>query len=175
VFLERDRLPRVLQPQPIARIARVALSPAPIGHAGVADHRGSPGTGDARALASSRPKPDTREVELCFDRGHGDEAPTRETVRVAPASCLDKTTVASLTELADHQIITAPMGTVFPLDQQQWTELTFREPRLPDASLGRRRHAPAAGSGICLRGLPWGASSSRTVPERVRCPPSCLG
>ena len=48
---------------------------------------------------------------------------------VRPAPFVAKATVAALPQMAGHQILTAPMGTVFPLTETQWEVL---RPLLPD-------------------------------------------
>lgn len=89
-----------------------------------------------------------KEVEVAaeeqpFDRGDGHEVTTRATVRVAPAPFIDKATVAAVPEMERHQILTAPMGTVFPLDEDQWSALRPHLPAPPEAQ-STSRAWPAA-------------------------------
>ena len=48
---------------------------------------------------------------------------TRVVLRVRPVAPLPKSLIASLPATAEHQIVTAPMGTVFPLDDSQSSAL----------------------------------------------------
>jgi hypothetical protein len=72
--------------------------------------------------------------ELRFDRGDAGDPTTRAMLRVVPCAFVGKATVASLPEMSGHQIVTAPMGTVFPLDDHQWSALRKYLPE-PPASL----------------------------------------
>jgi hypothetical protein len=82
--------------------------------------------------------------ELRFDRGDAGDPTTRATLRVVPCALVGKATVASLPEMSGHQIVTAPMGTVFPLDDHQWSALRKHLPG-PPASLESAPNAwPAA-------------------------------
>ncbi|MFA9431460.1 EVE domain-containing protein [Egicoccus sp. AB-alg2] len=73
------------------------------------------------------PHPD----ELPFDRSEVSDVTTHVTLRVMPCAFVPKAVVASLPQLADHQIITAPMGTVFPLDEKQWSAVRDHVPEPP--------------------------------------------
>jgi hypothetical protein len=59
---------------------------------------------------------------------------TRATLRVKPCPFVSKRELAAIPELADHQIITAPMGTVFPLDDDEWLALGPHLPEPPEAT-----------------------------------------
>lgn len=67
-----------------------------------------------------------------FVRGDGEgRAGTLATVRVAPVHFIPKPEVAGIPAMAGHPVITAPMGTVFPLSPEQWSELAARLPEPP--------------------------------------------
>jgi hypothetical protein len=74
--------------------------------------------------------------ERQFDRGDGDELTTRATLRVRPSEFVSKAEVAALPAMATHQIVTAPMGTVFPLDEQAWQALQPLLPTPPELPAG---------------------------------------
>ncbi len=59
---------------------------------------------------------------------------TRVRVAVRPAPFISKAEIEQIAILSGHQIVTAPMGTVFPLSQEQWEALAQRLPQVPDAS-----------------------------------------
>ena len=58
-----------------------------------------------------------------------EEVTTRVPVDARPAPFVAKAVVAALPAMASHQIVTAPMGTVFPLREDEWAALA---PLLPD-------------------------------------------
>jgi len=70
--------------------------------------------------------------EQPFDRGDGHEVTTRATVRVVPTPFVDKASVATIPGMEEHQILTAPMGTVFPIDEEQWSALLRQLPDPPE-------------------------------------------
>lgn len=70
--------------------------------------------------------------ERPFDRGDGDEVTTRATVRVIATPFIDKASVGAIPGMQDHQVLTAPMGSVFPIDEQQWAALHGQLPDPPD-------------------------------------------
>lgn len=82
--------------------------------------------------------------ELRFDRGDAGGSTTRATLRVAPCPFVAKADVAALPQLASHQIVTAPMGTVFPLTDEQWAALRSRVPDPPAGEVLAAAVWPAA-------------------------------
>lgn len=64
-------------------------------------------------------------AEERFVRGEipREEQATVVTLQVAATDLVPKSTVASLNGWGSHQIVTAPMGTVFPVTGDQWAEL----------------------------------------------------
>jgi hypothetical protein len=72
----------------------------------------------------------TPESERPFIIGLEDDTPTTQVpVSTRPCSFVAKDRLAELAGWKDHQILTAPMGTVFPITQGQWSALA---PLLPD-------------------------------------------
>lgn len=67
----------------------------------------------------------TDPAEDAFVRGElaGEDRATVATLRVAATSLVPKAEVAALPRWASHQIVTALMGTVFPVTDEQWAEL----------------------------------------------------
>lgn len=63
---------------------------------------------------------------------------TRVELRVGPAPYVSKEQVAGVPEMQGHQILVAPMGTVFPLSDAQWGALA---PLVPDPPVGDDRAA----------------------------------
>ena len=83
------------------------------------------GIGTVAAAPSLLPVPDIeRRYVLESDAEGGEE--TRVILRVRPVPPVPKSVIASLPATADHQIVTAPMGTVFPLDDNQSRVLQSR-------------------------------------------------
>jgi len=67
-----------------------------------------------------------------------DEAPpdaTRVLVQVAQVPFVSKEQVRVLPALQEHQIVRAPMGTVFPLTEREWTELKELIPEPPEGQV----------------------------------------
>lgn len=61
----------------------------------------------------------------------GNEVTTRVELRVRSAPYVSKEDVARVSELQGHQILVAPMGTVFPLSDAQWAALASMVPDPP--------------------------------------------
>ena len=76
------------------------------------------GIGTVAALPSLLPVPETERPYVLEAGTEGGEE-TRVVVRVRQVKPVPKTSIASLPEMAEHRICTAPMGTVFPLDEDQ--------------------------------------------------------
>lgn len=55
---------------------------------------------------------------------------TRAPIRVQPVNFVPKSRIAAIPELAEHQIVIAPMGTVFPINDTQWQALVGIVPEL---------------------------------------------
>ena len=71
------------------------------------------------------------EIEHSFTHGAQPDTTTRVMVRVFPCQLVTKEEVAAIPEFRGHQIIRAPMGTVFPLEDSQWTALEGLVPAMP--------------------------------------------
>lgn len=57
---------------------------------------------------------------------------TRVLISVGPTTFISKEKLRALPDFAAHQILTAPMGTVFPLSDQQWKALLPHLSGIPD-------------------------------------------
>jgi hypothetical protein len=82
--------------------------------------------------------------EQPYDRESEGGLTTRATLRVKPCPFIGKAEVAAIPELADHQIVTAPMGTVFPLGDEEWRALRHQLPEPPEAETPQASTWPAA-------------------------------
>jgi predicted RNA-binding protein with PUA-like domain len=71
------------------------------------------------------------EDEQHFSQGGEPGATTRVMLRVFPCRLVTKDEVAAIPEFSGHQIIRAPMGTVFPVDEAQWAALASLLPAMP--------------------------------------------
>ena len=81
-----------------------------------------------------------RERRFVRAESEDDVDSTRVLIRVRRCEPVPKNTVAALPELAEHAIIRAPMGTVFAVDDAQWSALASLVPAPPsveDGELGR--------------------------------------
>jgi hypothetical protein len=66
------------------------------------------------------------------EREEGAADVTRVLIRVQHVSLIAKDQVRSVAELRQHQILVAPMGTVFPVSATQWSALGDLLPELPE-------------------------------------------
>ena len=83
--------------------------------------------------------------ERPFIIGLDDEAATTQVpLRTRPCSFIPKDRLAGLAGWGDHQILTAPMGTVFPISQTQWSSLVPLLPELPAYTPSSAGALPAA-------------------------------
>ncbi|MEX2374670.1 MAG: EVE domain-containing protein, partial [Dehalococcoidia bacterium] len=101
--------------------------------------------GVGRILDTPRESTDLVE-ESRFDRGDGEEvgATTRTRVLVQASEFVPKEALANLPEFDGHRIITAPMGTVFPVDDFQWTALSNLLPDPPTATDAQAVTSPSS-------------------------------
>jgi predicted RNA-binding protein with PUA-like domain len=68
-------------------------------------------------------QPDENEDRFALGLKEGTHTTTRALVQLRPTDYLAKEQVRSLPVLSGHPIIRAPMGTVFPVSEEQWTVL----------------------------------------------------
>lgn len=81
-----------------------------------------------------------RERRFVRAESEDDDDSTRVLIRMRRCEPVRKDAVAALPELAEHAIIRAPMGTVFAVDDAQWSALASLVPAPPsveDGELGR--------------------------------------
>jgi hypothetical protein len=71
------------------------------------------------------------EEERAFWDGSGDGLTTRVRVRVRTAPFVAKETLVSDPVLGGHRIVNAPMGTVFPMTDEEWASISELLPALP--------------------------------------------
>lgn len=95
---------------------------------------------DAGVVAVGRIASEPRVVPMSPDEqrfitaeSEDDNDSTRVLIRLERCEAVSKDIVGALPELAEHQIIRAPMGTVFSLDELQWTALSRLLPAPPIA------------------------------------------
>jgi hypothetical protein len=69
-----------------------------------------------------------RERRFVRAESEDDDDSTRVLIRVRRCEPVSKDAVAALPELAEHAIIRAPMGTVFAVDDAQWSALASLVP-----------------------------------------------
>ncbi len=79
---------------------------------------------------------DTAEKSFVLAESEGTEAVTRALVRIQPVPFIAKEQVRAIPELKQHQIIVAPMGTVFPISATEWTALSKFLPQPPSVVEG---------------------------------------
>lgn len=73
-----------------------------------------------------------------------DNHSTRVLIRLARCEFVPKDVVARLPEMSEHQIIRAPMGTVFMVNETQWSALMRLLPTPPIASHSQQQGLPEA-------------------------------
>ena len=73
------------------------------------------------------------EQRFITNESEDDDDSTRVLIRLVRCAPVSKDIVAGLPELAEHQVIRAPMGTVFSLDDLQWSALARLLPEPPAA------------------------------------------
>jgi len=73
------------------------------------------------------------ETVFALDTENETGVATRTPIAVAPVELISKEQIASLASFSSHQIITAPLGTVFSIASDEWVELKTRFPSLAKA------------------------------------------
>lgn len=71
-----------------------------------------------------------RKMYQNFDSDSPEMKTTRAPIRVRPVEFVSKRQVKYDSQLGDHQIVVAPMGTVFPVSGDQWDALIALSPEL---------------------------------------------
>lgn len=94
------------------------------------DEAGIVGVGRITGPAMEMPS-GAEEAQFVLDSTHEGQRTTRVPMAVRPAPFVAKAAVAALSQMAGHQILTAPMGTVFPLTDAQWGALHPLLPKVP--------------------------------------------
>jgi hypothetical protein len=74
------------------------------------------------------------EQRFIASESEDDDESTRVLVRLLRCDPVSKDRVGALADLSDHQIIRAPMGTVFALDDSQWAALAALLPEPPEVN-----------------------------------------
>ena len=93
------------------------------------------GVGRVMTEPQVRSAPDPSEVP--FVLRDVKEPATEVRVRVQPTDLIKKETVRALPALENHPIVVGPMGTVFPIDDEAWAQLSAlvaAPPEVPDAA-----------------------------------------
>jgi predicted RNA-binding protein with PUA-like domain len=75
---------------------------------------------------------ETAEKPFVLADEEGAEDVTRALIRVQPVPFITKEQVLAITELRQHQMVVAPMGTVFPVSDTEWTALSKFLPQPPE-------------------------------------------
>jgi hypothetical protein len=79
---------------------------------------------------------DVAEMSFVLAEGEGAEDMTRVLIHVQACSFIAKEQVRAIIELQQHQILVAPMGTVFPVSSAEWTALGKLLPKPPEMMEG---------------------------------------
>jgi len=89
--------------------------------------------GSGRVIADPQQHPaDAAEKPFVLADEEGAEDTTRALVRVQAVSFISKEQVRAIPEFRQHQIVVAPMGTVFPISAGEWTALEKILPHPPE-------------------------------------------
>jgi predicted RNA-binding protein with PUA-like domain len=122
------RVPQYLSQLRVGDVALIWRSGADAGVVGV-------GRVTTEPQVLSAPDPS----EVPFELGDVSLWPATEVrVRVRPTDLITKATVQALPALKDHPIVVAPRGTVFPIDDEAWAQLSAlvaAPPEVPDAAI----------------------------------------
>lgn len=85
---------------------------------------------------------DSAEKPFVLTDQEGAEDTTRALIRVQAVPFIAKEQVRAFIELQQHQIVIAPMGTVFPVSSTEWTALSRFLPQPPEMVEGERSALP---------------------------------
>lgn len=130
--------------------------------------------GLGRITAAPREEMIAMVEERKFDLGQElSESTTVVDLRVIPCPFVAKDEVAELPAMASHRILTAPMGTVFPLADEEWAALQSRLPEAPQVDLTDDLVWPAAFSWEqrtkSVTPLPGGIDAYTDVLAQILC------
>lgn len=88
--------------------------------------------GVGRVITEPQQHPiDAAEKSLVLTDDEGAEGVTRTLIRIQPVPFITKEQVRAIPELQQHQVVVAPMGTVFPLSATEWAALSKFLPQPP--------------------------------------------
>ena len=85
---------------------------------------------------------DSAETPFVLTDQEGAEDTTRALIRVQAVPFIAKEQVRAIVEFRQHQIVVAPMGTVFPISSTEWTALSKFLPRPPEIVEGEGSALP---------------------------------
>jgi hypothetical protein len=98
--------------------------------------------GLGRVIADPQQHPiDTAEKPFVRAEGEGAQDVTRALIRVQAVPLIAKQQLQTMAEFQQHQIVVAPMGTVFPISGVEWAALGKLLPQPPEVE-GTRRALP---------------------------------
>lgn len=87
---------------------------------------------------------DAAEKTFVLSDDEGGDDVTRALIRVQAVAFIAKDQVRAVSGLGQHQIVVAPMGTVFPVSSTEWKALARLLPEPPDAVAGDATALPPA-------------------------------
>lgn len=113
--------------------------------------------GIGRVIADPQQHPaDAAEKSYVLTEEEGAEDTTRALIRVQAVPFIAKDQVRAITEFRQHQIVVAPMGTVFPISGSEWAVLEELLPHPPEVAEG-------AGSAL-PPGFAWSQRAKGVLP-----------
>ena len=85
---------------------------------------------------------DEAEKTFVLSEEEGAEDATRALIRIQATPLVTKEKIRAIPEFNQHQIVVAPMGTVFPISSAEWTALSKFLPQPPEVVEGARSALP---------------------------------
>jgi EVE domain-containing protein/restriction endonuclease len=85
---------------------------------------------------------DEAEKPFVLSDEEGADDVTRALIRVQAIPFIAKETVQTIADIQKHQIVVAPMGTVFPISSTEWSALSGFLPQPPEVAAGARSALP---------------------------------
>jgi predicted RNA-binding protein with PUA-like domain len=93
--------------------------------------------GIGRVIADPQQHPaDAAEKPFVITDEEGAEDTTRALIRLQAVPFLSKDQIRAIPEFRQHQMVVAPMGTVFPISSGEWSALEELLPRPPEVAEG---------------------------------------